>query len=76
MKIVPGDKKTYEVRSAGKEGSYEVRLDGAAVGEFVVRDDDVDARLTGDGAGKTTVERIREVAEMFIDRGGLPMKMM
>ncbi len=73
MKIKASDGKEYEVDAAAPGGSHEVRLEGKAIGSFVVEADAVRVTVTTQAAKK---ELLLDIAEKFVDQGGAPMGML
>jgi hypothetical protein len=73
MKVKARDGKTYDVDSAPPGGSHEVRLDGAAIGSFVLDGDETRVTVKSKQA---TEALLRDIADRFVDMGGAPMGML
>jgi protein phosphatase len=70
MKIKARDGKTYDVDTAPPGGSHEVRLDGAAIGSFVLEPDETVVSVKKKGVPESLLV---DIADRFVAKGGGPM---
>jgi hypothetical protein len=70
MKVKARDGKVYEVGTAPPGGRHEVKLDGKAIGAFVLDPDETRVMDLKKGA---TEELLVDIADRFVAQGGAPM---
>jgi hypothetical protein len=70
MKIKARDGKTYDVDTAPPGGSHEVRLDGKAVGAFVLEPEETRVTVK---SKLVTEALLVDIADRFVAKGGAPM---
>ena len=72
MRIKARDGKVYEVSTAPPGGAHEVRLDGAAIGSFVLEESETKVTVSDPRA---TEILLVDIADRFVAQGGAPMGM-
>lgn len=70
MKVKARDGKVYDVDSAEPGGSHEVRLDGKAIGSFVLEEERTRITVKSKDASEALLQ---DIADRFVDQGGAPM---
>jgi hypothetical protein len=70
MKVKARDGKVYEVDTAPPGGEHVVRIDGDAIGSFVLEPDET--RVTVKDKRATEILLV-DIADRFVAQGGAPM---